>query len=60
MHANKFTGQNFEREMAMAITLIENIVNELAELVVQKVMRTLVTEDDLIEFLNYRVRITVE
>ena len=44
----------------MAITLIENIVNKLAELVVQKVMRTLVTEDDLIEFLNYRVRITVE
>ena len=38
MHANKFTGQNFEREMAMATTLIENIVNELAELVVQKVM----------------------
>lgn len=38
MHANKFTGQNFEREMAMATTLIENIVNELTELVVQKVM----------------------
>lgn len=42
MHANKFTGQNFEREMAMATMLIENIVN------------------DPIEFLNDRVRITVE
>lgn len=38
MHANKFTGQNFEKEMAMATTLIENIVNELTELVVQKVL----------------------
>lgn len=38
MHANKFTGQNFEGEMAMATTLIENIVNELTELVVQKVL----------------------
>ena len=38
MHANKFTGQNFEREMAMATTLIEKIVNELTELVVQKVL----------------------
>jgi len=38
MHANKFTGQNFEGEMVMATTLIENIVNELTELVVQKVL----------------------
>ena len=50
MHANKFTGQNFEREMAMATTLIENIVNELTELVVQSVMK---------EFQAQEARLTV-
>jgi len=50
MHANKFTGQNFEGEMVMATTLIENIVNELTMVVVQSVMK---------EFQAQEARLTV-
>ena len=32
MHANKFTGQNFEGEMVMATMQIENIVNDRVRL----------------------------
>ena len=40
MHANKFTGQNFEREMDMVTTLIENIVNEIVEFLNDRVRLT--------------------
>lgn len=40
MRANKFTGQNFEGEMVMATTLIENIVNDLINFINDRVRLT--------------------
>ena len=41
MHANKFTGQNFEREMAMATMQIETLANDFVEIIAQQVSREL-------------------